>query len=82
MSPAEADECELWQLAVLLGRDRPEADPDSEIDKLAARIEANREGLIERARAAGTLRDESTETPAGPVDVTAEIMRSMGITTR
>jgi hypothetical protein len=77
MSPAEVDECELWQLAVLLGRDRPEE--ASDIDQLAARIENEKEGLIERARKSGTLREEA---PAGPVDVTAEIMRSMGISTR
>jgi len=82
MSPAEADECELWQLATLLGRDRPDERPEADIDRLAARIEAEREGLIERARKAGTLREGTEEKPAGPIDVTDEIMRSMGISTR
>lgn len=79
MSPAEADECELWQLAALLGSDRP-AEGESELDRLAARVEAEKESLRERAEKMGTLRDGSA--PSGPVDVTAEIMRSMGIVTK
>jgi hypothetical protein len=37
MSPAEADECELWQIAALLGADRPEAQDDP-MARVAAQV--------------------------------------------
>jgi hypothetical protein len=85
MSPAEADECELWQLAVLLGEDRADED-DTGVQSLEARVAAEQENLKARMAAAG--RGVRSETPpsdrekAGPVDVTADIMRQMGISTK
>jgi len=78
MTPAEADEHELWQLAALLGLDRPHPRPGSDLDRLAARVEAEKESLRLRA---GTGPSPSSEV-AEPVDVTERIMRSMGISTR
>jgi hypothetical protein len=37
MSPADADECELWQLAALLGGDRPTV-PDDDLARIASSI--------------------------------------------
>lgn len=37
LSPAEADECELWQLAALLGADRREQ-PDDILTRIAASV--------------------------------------------
>lgn len=71
MSPAEADDCELWQLAALLGMDRQVVSVDP-IDRVAADIEAQREQL---ARQAGV--EPSGVKP--PLDVTAQMAASLGI---
>lgn len=80
MSPAEADECELWQLGALLGLDRP-TESGSDLDRLAARVEAEKESLRERAEKAGKFLSKEPD-PEGPRDMTAEIMRQMGIVTK
>lgn len=69
MSPAEADECELWQLAALLGMDRQVVSADP-LDRYAAEIEATRE----LARQAGI-----PDVKPPPVDVTAQMAKSLGI---
>jgi hypothetical protein len=71
MSPAEADECELWQLAALLGADRISDDP---IDLLAARVEAEKETLAERAAQLPNAQPQDES-----VDLTAKVMADMGI---
>ena len=87
MSPAEADECEIWQLAVLLGDVRAEDGDDTPPSSLEERVAAEQENLKARLDAAGrgVRREEappSDEKPTGPVDVTADIMRQMGISTK
>lgn len=85
MSPAQADECELWQLAVLLGNDTAEED-EAPGQSLEERVIAEQENLKARMAAAGRGVRQQTppteEAPTGPVDVTAEIMRQMGISTK
>lgn len=81
MSPAEVDECEIWQLAVLLGADTEEEDGVLSIEE---RVMSEADQLKARLAAAGKgVRQETSVEPAdGPRDVTAEIMRSMGIATK
>lgn len=84
MSPAQADECELWQLAVLLGNDTAEED-ELPGQSLEERVIAEQEDLKARMAAAGRgVRQEAPpdEPETGPKDVTAEIMRQMGISTK
>lgn len=69
MSPAEADECELWQLAALLGMDRQVVTPDP-LGQFASVIEANRE----LSRQAGVA-----DVKPPTVDVTAQMAASLGI---
>lgn len=87
MSPAEADECEVWQLAALLNVDTT-TEPVSDFDRLAARVAAEKQkrGLPEHAQDDADDSDEDVdaepvEKPVA-VDMTAQIMRSMGIRTR
>lgn len=78
MSPAEADDCELWQLAALLGADR-QIQSDDPVDRIAARLESEKSSLGERAARLPNAKPQ-VETVEEPVDMTQEVMRSMGIT--
>ena len=79
MSPAEADECELWQLAAVLGLDSEQALEDP-LDALAARVAAEKSSLAERAAALPNAPPppKPTDKP-GLLDVTEAIKREMGL---
>ena len=74
LSPREVDELELWQIGALLGVDRSEESSDP-IDRLAAEIDSKRDSLARRAKPAEPL----PEPVKGMVDVTAQMVRDMGL---
>lgn len=80
LTPAQADECELWQIVAVLGRHR-RVESDDPIDRLADRIETEKEALARRAAKLSNPQPE-VEPSGGPVDMTEQIMRNMGIVTR
>ena len=90
MTPLEADECELWQLAAVLGAD-PSGVSEGGLDERLQR-EASPEVLAERVarshvkpRRHGQIIEEAEPPPANPpppdADLTLQVMRQMGIRT-
>lgn len=77
MTPTEVDGCEMWQLAALLGMDRKAGASDDPIERLAARVESEKESLARRAAKAGNVQPQVEG--EGPVDMTAQIQAAMGI---
>ena len=83
ISPAEVDRMELWQLAAIMNLDLV-----SPRDVILERMEVEKDTLAERAAKMREGRSQRTTSPPpapddpdGPVDVTAEVMRQMGIRT-
>lgn len=77
LTPMEVDGCEMWQLAALLGMDRKAAASDDPIERLAARVESEKDAL---ARRAGKVPNSQPVVEGdGPVDMTAQIQAQMGI---
>lgn len=78
MTPTEVDGCEMWQLASLLGMDRKAGASDDPIERLAARVESEKDALARRAAKLPNAQPQ-LEASEGPVDMTAQVMAQMGI---